>query len=150
MNIITNLLNPPKLNDVFTPGGQPSVTYNDRAELGLEPALRKAVALGTTIVSLTGATKAGKTVLCRSVMSAYEYVWIDGGQVKSEADLWAKVVSELRLPLELEEAEGRENEGKVEGKIGGDAGILGTGVKFEFSGGGVAAAELRQFPNLSA
>ncbi|WP_165322603.1 AAA family ATPase [Rhizorhabdus phycosphaerae] len=136
MNILTNLLNPPKLNDVFTPGGQPSITYNNRAHLNLEPALKKAIALATTIVSLTGATKAGKTVLCKSVMEAFEYVWIDGGQIKTESDLWTKICSELRLPAEQCDAEGRER--GVDGgiKAEGSAGFLGTGGKIEVSLGG--------------
>lgn len=142
MNLITNLINPPQLNDVFTPGGQPSVTYVDRAHLGLEPMLRKAIALATTIVSLTGATKAGKTVLCRSVMSPYEYVWIDGGQVKSEDGLWAKVCSELRVPSEIKESEGGNSGQNAGAKATGEAGLLGTGAKFEFSLGG---SRLRTF-----
>lgn len=136
MNIITNLLNPPQLNEVFTPGGQPSVTYNDRAHLGLEPSLRKAIALGTTIVSLTGATKAGKTVLCRSVMEPFEYVWIDGGQIKTEEAMWAKICAELRLPAEIKESEGGNNGQNAGLKASADAGALVASAKFEVSLGG--------------
>ncbi len=92
-----------KLNEVFTPGGQPSVTYVDRKHLGIESKLRKAVDLPNVIVALTGPTKSGKTVLCRSVLSNYEFVWIDGGQIKKEDDLWEKVCSELKLANEITE-----------------------------------------------
>jgi hypothetical protein len=30
-----------------------------------------------------------------------EYVWIDGGQVSSGSDFWARVASELQLPSEI-------------------------------------------------
>lgn len=136
MSIITNLLNPAQLTDIFTPGGQPSVTYVARSELGLEASLRKATALATTIVSLTGATKAGKTVLCRSVMEPYEYVWIDGGQVKSEEGLWNKVCTELQVPLELREAQGGNAGLNTGAEFGADAAPLGTGTKFKISLGG--------------
>ena len=53
---------------VFTPGGQPTVTYIDRAHLGLESALKRAMARGFSIISVTGQTKSGKTVLCRKVV----------------------------------------------------------------------------------
>lgn len=133
---LSNLINPPELNKVFTPGGQPSVTYNDRAHLGLEPSLRKAMALGTTIVSLTGATKAGKTVLCKSVMEPYEYVWVDGGQIKSEAALWDKICSDLRVPAEIQETEGNDS-GKEGGlKFEGGASAIAANAKFEVSLGG--------------
>jgi hypothetical protein len=98
---LKGLLHSRKLNEVFTPGGQPSITYVDRGHLGLEASLRKAVALPSTIVSLTGQTKCGKTVLCKNVLGKYEYVWIDGGQIKTETDIWGKICNELKLASEL-------------------------------------------------
>jgi hypothetical protein len=103
------------LNDVFIPGGQPSITYVDRVHLGIERTLRKAISLPNTIVALTGPTKSGKTVLCRSVLEQFEYVWIDGGQIKTEADLWTKVGAELKLANEITE--------KITATTGGSAGV---------------------------
>ncbi|SCD22806.1 hypothetical protein [Brucella inopinata] len=110
-----------KLNDVFTPGGQPSVTYVDRNHLGIEQKLKKSIDLPNAIVALTGPTKCGKTVLCRSVLSNYEYVWIDGGQVKKESDLWDKVCSELRLANELTEKTASTD--NIGGSSGFEAGV---------------------------
>ena len=58
-----------KMRQVFIPGGQPSITYVDRDHLGIERSLVKAIKLPSTIVSLTGPTKSGKTVLCTSVLA---------------------------------------------------------------------------------
>jgi hypothetical protein len=92
-----SLLKKFELNKVFTPGGQPSVTYVSREHLGIEERLKQAISQPSNIVSLTGPTKSGKTVLCRSVLEEFEYVWIDGGQIKTEADLWSKIANELRF-----------------------------------------------------
>lgn len=102
------LFQPQSLQSVFSPGGQPSVTYVDRAHLGIEATLKKAIALPNTIVALTGPTKSGKTVLCTRVLQTYEYeyVWIDGGQIKNEGDAWSKICTELRLATEFIESEG--------------------------------------------
>lgn len=131
-----NLINAPALNDVFTPGGQPSITYVDRAHLGLERSLKKALAQGNLIVSLTGATKSGKTVLCRSILEDFEFVWIDGGQVKAEADLWSKVATEMNQPAEMKEAERVDSGSNVGGSVGMDAVPMGTGAKFQLTVGG--------------
>ncbi len=136
MSVVSNFLNPAILSEVFTPGGQPSITYNDRAHLGLEAALKKAISMQTAIVSLTGATKAGKTVLCRSVMEAYEYVWIDGGQIKSEAELWLKIASELRIPNETTEGESGSSGKSLEVALGVDATAIAASAKINFTAGG--------------
>src|SRR4051812_14577473 len=70
------------LNDVFTPGGQPSITYVSRPGLNIEGSLSKALAQRNIIVSLTGPTKSGKTVLCKNVLRDIAHVWLEGGQIK--------------------------------------------------------------------
>lgn len=133
---LKNLINPPALHEVFIPGGQPSITYVDRAHLSLERSLQKALAQGNLIVSLTGATKSGKTVLCRSVLDDFEYVWIDGGQVKAEADLWSKVATELGQAAETKASERDDSGSNVGGSVGMDAVPLGTGARFQLTVGG--------------
>lgn len=118
---------PVPLNKVFTPGGQPSVTYIDRAHLGIEATLSKAIALPTTFISLTGPTKCGKTVLCRSVLDSLEYVWIDGGEITSSSDLWSKVCGELKLAVETVVKEATNNQ-----LGGGSGGELSVGLPANF------------------
>lgn len=133
---LKNFINPPLLKEVFTPGGQPSITYVDREHLGLERNLKKALAQGNLIVSLTGATKSGKTVLCRNVLEAFEYIWIDGGQVKAEADLWSKVSTELNQPAESKHSERADAGSNIVGSVGVDAAPMGAGPKFQLTVGG--------------
>jgi hypothetical protein len=87
-------------NTVFVAGGQPSVTYVDRAKIGVEAQLKRALAAPNHIVSLSGPTKCGKTVLCRHVLGKKPYIWIDGGQVTTAKDVWDKVCHELNFPIE--------------------------------------------------
>lgn len=86
------------LKDVFTPGGQPSVTYVSRDHLGLEKRVRDALTRGFAINVVTGPTKSGKTVLCNHVLGQIgNTITIEGGQVRSEGDFWEQIVHELDL-----------------------------------------------------
>ena len=84
-------------NEVFVAGGQPSVTYVQREELHIERQLGRAIAMPNHIVSLSGPTKTGKTVLCRRVLGDRDYVWVDGGQIQSLEDFWNRVRGALEL-----------------------------------------------------
>ncbi|MCL4714602.1 MAG: hypothetical protein KJZ75_06815 [Hyphomonadaceae bacterium] len=87
-------------DEVFVAGGQPTITYVDRASEHIERTFARALATPNQIVSLSGPTKTGKTVLSRKVIDSKQYVWIDGGQVKTGAELWAEVAGELNLACE--------------------------------------------------
>lgn len=86
------------LRQVFTPGGQPSVTYVGREHLNLEDAVREPLIRGYSINVVTGPTKSGKTVLCRHVLSEIgPSCAIEGGQVRTEEDFWKQVASQLEI-----------------------------------------------------
>ncbi|HEV2550341.1 MAG TPA: AAA family ATPase [Stellaceae bacterium] len=93
-------------NTVFVAGGQPSITYVEREELEIEGHLARAVALPNQVVSLSGPTKCGKTVLCRRVLAQSQYIWIEGGQVATADDIWEKICYELNFPDEISITEG--------------------------------------------
>jgi hypothetical protein len=98
---------PPLTRDtVFVAGGQPSVTYVEREQLHIERDLARALAAPNQIVSLAGPTKCGKTVLCRRILGDREYVWLDGGQVATAAQLWEKACYELNYPTEITKGTG--------------------------------------------
>lgn len=86
---------------VFIAGGQPSVTYVDRKELDMERHLARAIATPNQIVSLSGPTKSGKTVLCRHVLGDRQFLWIDGGQTRTAEAVWNKICYELNYPIEI-------------------------------------------------
>jgi len=99
---ITNLMSSHR-DDVFVAGGQPTHTYVERSAEHVELKFARAIATPNQIVSLSGPTKTGKTVLCRRILGGdRQFVWIDGGQVKDGQDFWNRVAYELNLPSQTE------------------------------------------------
>jgi hypothetical protein len=86
-----------KTSQVFVPGGMPSLTYVARTNRDLETRLSSARDNLCKLVTLTGPTKSGKTVLANRIFprAGGECVWIDGGTAKSEDDLWTTILGEL-------------------------------------------------------
>jgi hypothetical protein len=111
------MLNMPHRDDVFVAGGQPTVTYVQREEEHIERSFARAIATPNQIVSLSGPTKTGKTVLCRRTLGDRQYVWVDGGQVKTADDFWGRVASELNIPLEAEVSKAKQTILGVEGSV---------------------------------
>jgi hypothetical protein len=107
----------PHRDEVFVAGGQPTFTYVERAAEHVELKFAKAIATPNQIVSLSGPTKTGKTVLCRRTLGDRQFVWIDGGQVKSGEDFWKRVAHELELPNQTENSEEGATQVGVEGTV---------------------------------
>lgn len=107
------------IGQVFVPGGLPGVTYVPRDELKLETLFADYLAERGRILSLSGPTKSGKTVLIRRMVPAA--LEVSGGDVKKTADFWDTIVDHLQAyPAELKSiAEGRSSSDTVEGKVGG-------------------------------
>lgn len=110
---------PIKVGNVFVPGGLPTVTYNPRDELGLEEKVRDYLDERHRILSLSGPTKSGKTVLLRSIVS--DAIWVSGGSVTTAMQLWHAIADKLQLPSEVETTEGQQ---EVAGRsTSGEAGV---------------------------
>ncbi len=92
-----------RYQDVFVPGGFPRHTYNPRVDLGLEQRLSEVKDNLCKLVTVTGQTKSGKTVLTRKVLPLEEAIWIDGGTVSSEEEFWQLILQRLRLFQSVEE-----------------------------------------------
>src|SRR5437899_378261 len=84
-----------RVTDVFVPGGLPTITYNPRAGLKLEEKVRAYLDERHSILSLTGPTKSGKTVLLKSILGQTGAIWLSGGVVRSAGDFWSAVGDEL-------------------------------------------------------
>ena len=83
---------PLKIGHVFVPGGQPIYTYNPRKSSSLEERLEDYLDAPYKILSLTGSTKSGKTVLARKILPKEEAIWVSGGQIESSDNLWSKIL----------------------------------------------------------
>src|ERR1017187_5025548 len=92
----------PHRDQVFVAGGQPTYTYVERSSEHVEAKFARAIAAPNQIVSLSGPTKTGKTVLCRRILGDRQFVWVDGGQVRNGEDFWNLVAQELNIPSSME------------------------------------------------
>ena len=84
-----------RTNQVFVPGGMPTLTYVSRAERNLEEQLQAANDNLCKLVTVTGSTKSGKTVLTNRIFPRTSSVWKDGGTVKEEEDLWNFILEQI-------------------------------------------------------
>ena len=94
-----------RYQDIFVPGGFPRHTYNPRVDLQLESRLGEVTENLCKLVTVTGQTKSGKTVLARKVLPPERAIWIDGGTVSVEDDFWQVVIQQLDLFQETQRDE---------------------------------------------
>lgn len=104
-------------DEVFVAGGQPTHTYVERSAEHVELKLARAIATPNQIVSLSGPTKTGKTVLCRRILGERQFIWIDGGQIKDGDDFWKRVAYELNLPGSTESVNESATKAGLQGSI---------------------------------
>ncbi|EGQ7978605.1 hypothetical protein ACPF31_002654 [Vibrio cholerae] len=112
---------------VFVPGGMPELTYIERAESSIKESLNKAQDNLCKLVTLTGQTKSGKTVLTQRVFPEFEdhNIWINGGSIQSENDIWEQVLDALDgwTNTEVTDTDGSASALKSSGKGKGSVGF---------------------------
>jgi hypothetical protein len=84
-----------RMREVFVPGGSPVYTYVAREEFRLEERLRSASDNLCKLVTVTGPTKSGKSVLTQRVYPRDQVVWLDGGTIGNEDEIWSEIVRQL-------------------------------------------------------
>jgi hypothetical protein len=81
---------------VFIPGGFPSATYVSRSHLSIESDLATWIdGAHTTLLSVSGITKTGKTVLLRRFLR--EAMWFSGGAIATADEFWVAVCEALEI-----------------------------------------------------
>lgn len=140
---------------VFVPGGSPEFTYVPRNALGLETRLAESATELHKLVSVTGATKSGKTVLVGRVFPRGEAIWVDGGSVREEDDVWAIVLAEADGFTDAAVTEGstESTSSSISGSLEGNAlvakGNVGTSTSSD-SGSSSATTHSRSIPSRAA
>ncbi|HUJ61923.1 MAG TPA: hypothetical protein VLX92_25635 [Kofleriaceae bacterium] len=79
-------------HDVFTPNSYPTHTYVQRDEPQHERLLREWIRSSNQIASLSGPSKAGKTVLVQRVVGRDNLITVSGASVRSPDQLWERVL----------------------------------------------------------
>jgi len=78
--------------EVFTPTSFPTHTYVARDELHHERLLREWIRSSTQIASISGPSKAGKTVLVQRVVGEGNLITVSGASVRAPDQLWERVL----------------------------------------------------------
>lgn len=109
--------------EVFTPSSTPTYTYVDRTSLGFETRLINASKIPNMVVSVSGPSKSGKTVLIKKVVSDDLLITVSGSVVKSAEDLWNGVLAWIEVPSQATIVTGGSTNVSVGAKAGGAVGI---------------------------
>lgn len=105
-----------KATEVFVPGSYPLHTYVEREGEGLEPTLRDALDTPGQVVSLSGPSKSGKTVLVEKVVGRDLLITITGASLRSPAEVWTYTLDWMDVPSTVSSGT------RVAGKLGLEVG----------------------------
>lgn len=114
-----------RTSKVFVPGGMPKLTYVARNSVKLEETLKYSIENLHKLITVTGQTKSGKTVLVSKVLPRDDgmNIWIDGGSVKNEDDLWSTVLQETQVEQEFSNTITSVTTNHAKGDLSGKVGI---------------------------
>lgn len=84
--------------EIFTPGGIPTVTYVTRDEIKYEKALKNGLSTKGYIISVAGPSKSGKTVLINRVVTGELLIPITGAGMKNPEDIWTRTLDWMKVP----------------------------------------------------
>jgi hypothetical protein len=110
-----------KAVEVFVPGAYPQHTYVERQDDQLEGLLRDALATPGQVVSLSGPSKSGKTVLVEKVVGRDLLIPISGASLRSAEDVWERVLDWMDLPDSLSKTQNTAV--TVGGELGAKGGV---------------------------
>ena len=88
-------------HDVFTPSSFPEHNYVARDGDDLEDKLRFALKTKGQIVSLSGPSKSGKTVLVEKVVGKEKLVTVVGAGIRTPDDVWTRVLDWIDAPADV-------------------------------------------------
>ena len=106
-----------KTSRVFVPGGMPLLTYVARTNRKLEEKLESAKDYSCKLVTITGSTKSGKTVLVNKIFPRDVSIWVDGGTIKDEEDLWHSILESIDGYSTISCNEKKESSNSVSGSL---------------------------------
>lgn len=125
------LFDPKKANmhatEIFTPKGEPSVTYVDDHLIDKGKRLRQDLSAGPCVVSLSGPSKSGKTVFIEKTLGRDNLIKVNGAGVKSAEALWLKVFAVIGTPIKVVETTEKNNTSAFGAKVEGSVPLIAKG-----------------------
>jgi len=85
--------------------------------------LGEALSIPNMIVSLSGPSKSGKTVLVNKVVGADNLIPLSGASLRTPADLWRNTLAWMDVPTERVERSGSKLTIGAEASVGGKVGV---------------------------
>lgn len=89
---------PYRASDVFVPATFPQHTYVEREDQRFEERLQDSLDTPGQIVSISGPSKSGKTVLVEKVVSLDNLITVTGGGIHQPEQLWDRVLDWMDAP----------------------------------------------------
>jgi hypothetical protein len=119
---------------VFTPDSLPTLTFVNRSDVQFEDELLAVSRAAKVLVSLSGPSKSGKTVLLERVIGHENLIKISGAGISEAEDVWRAVLAKLGAPLTVQTSSSQFAKTDTQAKMGMDGGIpLLGGAKAEAS-----------------
>lgn len=111
-----------KAEDIFRPTSFPEYTYINRTFANgstYEAKLKKALHSSGRLISITGASKTGKTVLCHKVIEQDKIIDLSGAQIQTQEDFWEQIAERIHLPIETQTTTINQSKLNINTSIGG-------------------------------
>jgi hypothetical protein len=112
-----------RATEIFTPTDVPTITYVERTTKDYEEELRRAFSIPKMIISISGPSKSGKTVLVTKFVAPENLIHIYGASIKKVDDLWQSVITWMGGPIQKTRSQETKTTFEVSGTAGGSAGI---------------------------
>ncbi|WP_336801827.1 hemagglutinin repeat-containing protein [Kaistia sp. MMO-174] len=125
-----------KITEIFTPFDTPTVTYVERGEHKFEARLRDAYDIPKMVLSLSGPSKSGKTVLVKKVVPEENIITISGASLSTADDLWIKALRWMDVPSTTAKSTEQASSKSLSGSVNSGVSFL---AKAEVTAGGELA-----------
>lgn len=89
-----------RAQNVFTPGSYPQYTYVQRGDTNVEQELRDALDAAGQLVSISGPSKSGKTVLVEKIVGHDNLITVTGAGIRTGDDLWSRTLDAIGEPVQ--------------------------------------------------
>ncbi|MBA3391647.1 MAG: hypothetical protein H0T89_03335 [Deltaproteobacteria bacterium] len=126
--------------EVFTPTSYPTYTYVPRDELHHERLLRQWTQSSTQIASVSGPSKAGKTVLVQRVVGEGNLITVSGASVREADQLWERVLDWYGEPHTTTASHGDTTTDSKTNERVGTLGLAGMGASSRATAASTSAA----------
>ena len=113
-----------RVTDVFTPNSFPERTYVRRDDEDLEGRFRTYVGTPGQLISVSGPSKSGKTVLVEYVVGRDNLIAVSGAGVRAPAEIWDRVLDWMGVPTETTDSNSQGVKGGVTGEVAAEGSII--------------------------